>query len=205
MHWVSLFVLMAATCVLGLVYDHLPERWATHWGVGGQPDAWSHRNIGGVFWPLFLGAAIWSIAETFAQVVARRVHDDGARARLFRVVRTTSLIPVVIFSATSLWLPLGTPSSPLPLIVFSIAVVLAGVLLAHRMAGGASAASEAGAQATRRGLFYKDPADERLWIETPLGFALNFGHPEARRLAGVLLLPPLLILVTIAFCAWVAR
>ena len=205
MHWLSLLLLLAATCVLGLAYDQLPERWATHWGVGGQPDAWSQRNIGSVFWPLFVGAAIWLMAETLARFATQRVHDDGTRARIFRVIRTTSLIPVVILASFSLWLPLGRPSSPLPLIVFSIAVVLVGVLLAHRMAYGASEASGAGARASRRGLFYNDVTDQRLWVETPLGFALNFGHPEARRLAGVLLLPPLLILLTIAFCAWAAR
>jgi uncharacterized membrane protein len=205
MHWLSLFVLVAATCVLGSMYDRLPERWVTHWGLGGQPDAWSHRSMGSVFWPLLLGAAMWLISETCARIVVRRVHDDRARVRLFRVVRATALIPVVILAATSLWLPLGTPSSPLSLIVFSMAVVVAGVLLVHRLASGASALSEAGTPAKGRGLFYNDPADERLWVETSLGFALNFGHPEARRLAGVLLLPPLLILATIAFCAWAAR
>jgi uncharacterized membrane protein len=62
-----------------------------------------------------------------------------------------------------------------------------------------------GASSGQRGLFFKDPGDARLWVESPLGFALNFGHPEARRTLGVLLLPPLLIVMTLACCLWAAR
>jgi len=205
MHWLSLFVLMAAACVLGLAWNGLPERWATHWSVGGQVDAWANKSVGAVFWPLLLGAVIWVTLEVVVRLAARRVQDDGARRRMFRVVRTAILMPAVILAATSVWLPLGKPSSPLPLIIFSMIVVLPGVLLVYKVAQPSGLAAEAGAERTRRGLFYKNPADERLWVETPLGFALNFGHPEARPLAGAMLLPPILILLTIAFSMWAAR
>ncbi|HMI86230.1 MAG TPA: hypothetical protein VK550_19180 [Polyangiaceae bacterium] len=58
--------------------------------------------------------------------------------------------------------------------------------------------------AGRQGLFYNDPKDERLWVATPLGSSLNFGHPEARRVFATLLLPPVFILITVAFCLWAA-
>jgi len=202
--WLSLFVLIAAASVLGLFWDRIPPRWTTHWGVGGRPDAFAEKDIWSASWPLIVGFGVWLAFEVIARLIARRAHDERMRSRALRLLRAAGLIPVVILAATSLWLPFGTPSSPLFLIVFSTTVVLAGVVVILSMAR-AGSRQETSASAGQRGLFYNDPTDSRLWVERPLGVALNFGHPEARRTLGVLLLPPVLIVMTIAFCLWAAR
>jgi uncharacterized membrane protein len=172
--------------------------------VGGQPDAFAEKDIWSAFWPLIVGLGVWLAFEVMARLIARRAHDERMRSRALGLLRTAGLIPVVILAATSLWLPFGTPSSPLFLIGFSMTVVLAGVvvLLSVARAGSRQGTSASGGQPR---LFYNDPTDARLWVESPLGMALNFGHPEARRTMGVLLLPPVLIVMTIVFCLWAAR
>jgi uncharacterized membrane protein len=195
---------MAAASVLGLFWDRIPLQWTTHWGAGGRPDAFAEKDVWSAFWPLIVGTGVWLAFEAIARQIARRTHDERMRSRALRSLRTAGLIPVVILAATSLWLPLGTPSSPLPLILFSMTVVLAGVVVI-RSAVRAGSREGTSASARQRGLFYNDPSDARLWVESPLGVALNFGHPEARRTLGVLLLPPVLIVLTIVFCLWAAR
>ena len=37
-----------------LLWDKLPDSFATHWGVDGQPDGWSNKGIAILFLPLFL-------------------------------------------------------------------------------------------------------------------------------------------------------
>jgi uncharacterized membrane protein len=202
--WLSLFVLIAAACALGLFWDHVPPRWTTHWGVGGRPDAFAEKDVWSAFWPLIVGFGVWLAFEAMARLIARRAHDERMRSRALSVLRVAGLIPIVILAATSLWLPFGTPSSPLFLIVFSVTVVLAGVVVILRVAC-AGSRQGTGASGGQRELFYNDPTDSRLWVESPLGAALNFGHPEARRTLGVLLLPPILIVMTIVFCLWAGR
>ncbi len=53
-------VVILLPIVFGLVmWDHLPERIATHWGVDGEPDGWSGRGMAVFGLPLFLLAMHW--------------------------------------------------------------------------------------------------------------------------------------------------
>jgi len=42
-----------------LLWDQLPERFATHWGVDGQPDGWAGKPIAVFGMPLFILAIQW--------------------------------------------------------------------------------------------------------------------------------------------------
>jgi uncharacterized membrane protein len=68
-----------------------------------------------------------------------------------------------------------------------------------------AAAHDPAPSRARPHLWYNDPKDERLWVETPFGWSLNFGHPDGRRTFAVLLLAPLFIAIAIAFCAFAIR
>jgi hypothetical protein len=194
--WVSLLVVVAAACALGLRWNNIPERWTIHWGIGGQPEGWANRNFWNVFWPLMLGAAIWTALELIAAKVKRGGGDTHATRRMLSLLRIVQLAPTISLAATSVWLPLGTPASPLPLVGFTL------VLLASTIA---LEVARLGTPARRAGLLHRDPNDDRLWVPSKLGWALNFGHPEARRTATVLLLPPIFILIAVVFCLWAAR
>lgn len=39
-------IILAAVAMNVLAYPKLPERMATHWGAGGQPDGWMDKSIG---------------------------------------------------------------------------------------------------------------------------------------------------------------
>ncbi len=42
-----------------LLWDRLPERFATHWGIDGQPDGWSSISIAVFGMPLIMLAVQW--------------------------------------------------------------------------------------------------------------------------------------------------
>ena len=42
-----------------LLWDQLPERFATHWGVDGQPDGWAGKPMAVFGMPLFILAVQW--------------------------------------------------------------------------------------------------------------------------------------------------
>ncbi len=196
MQWVSFLVLVAAACALGLRWSHIPERWTIHWGIGGQPDGWADRSFWNVFWPLMLAAAIWAALELIAAKVKRGGRDTQATQRMLALLRIVELAPTISLAATSVWLPLGRPASPLPLVAFTLVVIASTIALE---------VARLGTPARRAGLFHRDPHDDRLWVPTKVGWALNFGHPEARRTMTVLLLPPIFIVAAVVFCLLAAR
>lgn len=54
----SLFTLLPVAVGL-LLWDKLPERFATHWGIDGQPDGWSSLPFAVFFPPLLMLAVQW--------------------------------------------------------------------------------------------------------------------------------------------------
>lgn len=67
-------VLVAAALVFSaVVYNDLPERVATHYGVGGQPDGWSSRNMAAFAIPV-LAAALLLIFQFMPRILPRRYN-----------------------------------------------------------------------------------------------------------------------------------
>lgn len=204
MLWPLLILLIVPALLLLVFWGSIPNEWAVHWDLHGQPDAWAHKGGWGIWSPLLLGAVITLVLEIVARGVSRRVVDREGHVRVQRLMRAAGVIPLTILGATSLWLPLGRPRSPLGLILFALATAIFGALAVLRMTKIATAHATAPSRG-RPHLWYNDPKDERLWVETPFGWSLNFGHPDARRTFAVLLLAPLFIAIAIAFCAFAMR
>ena len=196
MQWFSLFVLLAASGVLGLFWDEIPDRWTTHWGVGGRPDGWTSRSVGNVFWPLLLGAAIWVLLELAALRAKRGAGDTKTERKALVALRAIQLTPTIVLAVTAVWLPLGQPASPFPLVVFSLLMVTCAI---------GFAVGQLKTAVGRDAVLDRNADDERLWVPRKLGWSLNFGHPEARRTMAVLLLPPFFIVAAIIFCLLATR
>ncbi len=192
-------ILGAAAALLGLLWEDLPARWAVHWGLGGHPDGWATKTPLGVFGPLLLGAAIFAIFEIMAQVMKRKAPEQAAVAIPPLHIIATALS--LVFAASAVWLPLLQPSSPWSFIVFTVIVMGAG--LTASMISSARAFKRMGAGRAPaegyRGLIYKNPNDERLWVPKRYGWGwtINFAHPAGLPTLLLLLSPAVLILITV--------
>lgn len=66
-----LFLLAAALGAVALLWDRLPARLPTHWGLDGRVDGWSGRLQGALLLPL-VAAGIWAAAELLPRLDPRR-------------------------------------------------------------------------------------------------------------------------------------
>ncbi len=62
-------ILLVGALLLGLKWNDMPDRWAAHWGINGQPDRWVTKTPIGVFLPVGAGALLCCFLETVAWIV----------------------------------------------------------------------------------------------------------------------------------------
>ena len=199
--WLAPSILSAAAAWLAVAWDRLPARWVTHWGVGGRPNGFTTKTPLGVFGLLLLGAAVYVSFEVILLAARRKPSVPASSMALGTRIVETSV--AIVLAATSLWLPLAQPTSPLSFIVFTVAVIgvgLAGAI--HLSARDAKQLVARGADEDGwQGLVYRNPKDERLWVPKRFGWGMtiNFAHPSAWSTLLLLMSPALLILVTVLF------
>lgn len=64
-YWITSLVILLP-CVAGLLlWDVLPEKLPTHWGMNGQMDGWSGKGLGILLMPLIELAAHWLVIASF--------------------------------------------------------------------------------------------------------------------------------------------
>lgn len=66
-----LVLLLAAVGATALLWDRLPDRMPTHWGIDGRVDGWSGRAQGALLLPL-VALATWGLAELLPRIDPRR-------------------------------------------------------------------------------------------------------------------------------------
>jgi len=199
-------------------WDQFPLRFATHWGLTGEPDRWADRSIAGVYGGLVVGALVCSVMALAAYATlrwSRRIHATGPAAvqedRFRTAVATVLLLAGSLVAVMTGWvglLPLRDRPDVQPPVAGTLVAVLvfAGVvvtLLVRTRPGRipASPGSPVGDRTADRhwkaGLLYFDPADPALLIEKRfgIGYTLNFGHPWTWLLLAVLLCGPWLAML----------
>ncbi|MDF1562801.1 MAG: DUF1648 domain-containing protein [Deltaproteobacteria bacterium] len=199
LRWLSPLLLILGLLVLLLLWGRVPEVWPVHWGPGGQPDGWSHKEGVTAFLPFLLGALVWAALEAVALFVVRQgkalpVLSSGYVA----MVRWVAVAIVLATVYTGLALPLLQPP-----VTVSVAVILLGVGLACALGfwsilDAARKSREAGEELPEGygALAYKNPDDPRIFVPKLFGMGqtLNFAHPSAWLILAVILALPALVI-----------
>lgn len=174
-------VLAAAAVWLGLHWRAIPDRFAVHWGMDGQPDRWATRSFGGVFLPLIFAACLCALFGFLAYAIlhwSRAIRTDGVAGqseRHFRRMVVAILVAMEYFVALQFaWVgmrafsPAQTePKTFLPLLIlaigFSVAVTYlliragqGGTRLVHATSpeGGTAVGDRTADRYWKLGLFY---------------------------------------------------
>ena len=74
-----------------LLWDQLPERMATHWGVNGEADGWSSRPVAVFGLPLFLLAIHWMGVWLTGQDRRNRNQNERILQMMFWIAPVISL------------------------------------------------------------------------------------------------------------------
>jgi uncharacterized membrane protein len=201
-------ILAGAAIVLDARWDQIPERFAVHFGADGTPNGWAPRTPAGVFAPLAVGAGVAALlALVRAAIASERLavsgSASGAQGRRYTsaILLGVETWVAVVFATTS-FLALGATLRVV------LSVVLGGVVLLILGLGASTAAltrhpSDPGGSPTggwrAGGLVYRDEGDPDLWIpkRIGIGWTLNFAHPAAWWVMGLLLLLPIAIVGTL--------
>lgn len=105
--WLQLLILIAPFVMLGLVWDRLPERIATHWDLHGNVNGYTSKGFGLFLLPIInIGLALLLGFLPRLDPKAAKMNLGPEVMKRFRIVITAFL--VVIF-AFILLAPLGIP------------------------------------------------------------------------------------------------
>jgi len=88
--WSSVLILLPVLVGL-LLWNRLPDRVATHWGLGGEPNGWSSKTFTVFGMPLFLLAIHWFCLF----FTGRDVKNKDQNSKVFRLV--SWLVPALSF------------------------------------------------------------------------------------------------------------
>ena len=89
-----------------LLWDQLPERMATHWGVNGEADGWSSRPVAVFGLPLFLLAIHWMGVWLTGQDRRNRNQNEKVLQMMFWIAPVISLFGMGSTYAAALGQPL---------------------------------------------------------------------------------------------------
>lgn len=125
--WTSVIILLP-TLVGLLLWNRLPDQMPTHWGIDGQPDAWSGKLWAIVLLPLFMLPAQWIVYRVTRLEPQNR---SGSNAKVLRMVMWIFPILSVAFSgmiyAQALGWELGIDTI-VPLLISAMFIIVGNVL-----------------------------------------------------------------------------
>ena len=85
-----------------LLWDQLPERFATHWGVDGQPDGWAGKPMAVFGMPLFILAVQWIGALVTAADPKNKNQTNKAFTVVLWITPAISLLGAGMIYGTAL-------------------------------------------------------------------------------------------------------
>lgn len=195
-------MLIAAVAWLASRWDSLPARWVVHRGPGGVPNGWATKTLGGVFGPLLFGVGLALFLELIAVAIERTNRTRVSRlAHAYgNFVRWVSIAVVGIVALLAVLLPSSSPPSPRVVLGVCFGAIALALVAGGRGLAVAMNQMKAEGESLPKGygaFLYRNPEDRRLWVPklVGIGWTLNFAHPTAWLLLGVLLLPALVVLV----------
>ena len=204
-------ILLLGAIVLALKWDSIPDRWAVHWGINGQPDRWAAKSPLEVSLPLAAGALVCCFLEGVAWIVtasARRRSElsvetaTSVAALTADLVRLLEIAIAIVFVYIGAVLPLSRPVSPVRLVGFMLVVITGAIVFGIlRLWRGVRDLKQAGHKGLEgyNGIIYKNPDDPRLWVPKMMGigYTLNFAHPWAWPIMLAFLAIPLFVVLIV--------
>ncbi|HXW55218.1 MAG TPA: DUF5808 domain-containing protein [Candidatus Cybelea sp.] len=192
-------ILAARAAYLRANWEHIPERFAVHWGLDGRPNGWSARSFAGVYGPLLIagGLCVFLALSSYAIVHwTRNIRSSGdaaVREGRFRsvqlgVITAVSYFIALVFSGLASPLRSNAPEEPhLTLLlagtfVFVLAIFV--VMFSVGQGGGNLARDQGGSapvsvgpvigdrtpdRCWKAGMFYFNPNDPALLVEKRFG------------------------------------
>jgi uncharacterized membrane protein len=204
-------ILGVAAIQLDARWDEIPDRFPIHFAANGRADGWAPRCPEAVFGPLVAGAAVALVLVLLRAAVARArvggAAEEGAGTRRYAggVLLAVETFVAVTF-ATASFLALGATLRLVLTVVFG-GVVLLILGLAASLARLARRPPDPGGPSSggwrAGGIVYADASDPSLWVpkRIGIGWTLNFSHPAAWWVLGLLLVAPFAILGAIFMLA----
>lgn len=178
------------------IFPALPDPVPTHFTIHGQADGWMPKEA--LFLPIFgLPVLIWLALSATAWALAKR-QQDPARAKVASVqpLRGFLGLGMALLMMGGLLVPLRGLVILHAGMVALLALGAFGTVLTLREAR-KLLGDQPDAVHYRWGVIYVNPADPRLWVEKRLGvgWTLNYAHPAAGWVTGLLFLPVIVLLV----------
>jgi uncharacterized membrane protein len=103
--WIPAGLIVAAWLVSFALFDRLPERIPTHWGLDGQVDGWSGRTFGAFGMPAIM-IAVWALCYWLPAIDPRRANYEKFRGT-YDVVIASVLALMLVVHATVLAASIG--------------------------------------------------------------------------------------------------
>lgn len=97
LRWLPALVLVATVLYTFSVYPELPARMPTHWGINGQPNGWSPREIGAWILPGIM-AVLWGVS-----IVLPLLDPSGANAAKFGIAYSLAITAIIAFQGVIQW------------------------------------------------------------------------------------------------------
>jgi uncharacterized membrane protein len=167
----------------------LPDPVPTHFNVAGDPNGWTAKT----YLPLVVFAApvfIWLVLFLFG-VVAAAVKQESARAQLAAIQALRGFLTFGMSFLLGSCLAMarwGMPALHTGLVVFFVFLGLGLVFMIRELKIHMPKVHDPNHY--RRGLFYVNPDDHRLWVPKPIGmgWTLNYARPAAYWITALILI-----------------
>jgi uncharacterized membrane protein len=193
-------ILCAAAAYVGLHWEDIPAKFATHWNLAGNPNGWTPKSLGGVLRGFLVGFIVCGMMlfTSYAVVhwtrLPRVTGADGTESlRVRRINLIATLASEYLVASLLAWTsvvsmfsePGAPPRLPLAFRVAPFALVIVGTVTIRVMRRTAAVEGPPIGDTTPDsgwfvgGHLYVNRADPTLFIEkrTGLGYTLNLGNP----------------------------
>lgn len=206
-------VLLVALFVWGArLYPGMPDVVPTHWGPGGEPDAWEEKSVGAVFLAPLITAGITAMMAFAACLVPMfappstdptdwgRYRQEGVHRAIVSVLGWVSLLTILLIGYLSLtgWISPELVALRWPILLYFVALAVAVFQpFRHWRRWADRRAEEAGLRPTPQeaaeerlwlaGGIYNNPDEPRVWVPKRegygVGLTINVGTSQGRAIA----------------------
>lgn len=95
-----LLIIAAMVVAAAILYPSLPERFPTHWGISGAPDAWSSKSFGSVFFMPMMALGVYALLVLAPYLDPKRRSLKVTFHAYNLIIDAVIAMQAVIFAAT---------------------------------------------------------------------------------------------------------